>query len=238
MVKFQGEYFPYSEEDYRFLRERNVSVFRISESTLDILSKVLLKGVKIEKLLWGDVYPDLIESFKSGLSSQFEADGIYDFKREKNWLMIQTDTSDKENHVEYTNTCARFCNQLAEFMGRYGIRAKSEVKVKKGYTLTRILFVPDENIVPSFYFGCKEDYNAPMNFEFNLSPSARLRFSKRLTLNNEPTFAVGFEDKFGDQWQEAFSRGFPFAMMSAKDCEGAINFFIDLHNRLTVKRKV
>lgn len=236
LVKFQGEYFPYSEVDYRFLRDKGVSVFRISESTLDILSKVLLKGVKIEKHPWGQVYPTLIESFKSGLSSQFDEE-VYDFKHEKNWLMIKTDLSDEDTKEERVNTCSRFCNQLSEFMGRYGIRSKSEVKNRDGYTLTRIVFDPDENIIPSFYFGCREDYHAPMHFDFHLSPSARLRFSKRLNLNNEPTLAVAFEDKFGDHWQEAFSRGFPFNTMKAKDCEAAIAFFVSLHNRLTIKKK-
>ena len=238
LVKFKGEYFPKAEEDYRLLVDHKVPVFRISESTLEILRRVLLKGVRVEIETWSIVYPALLESFKASLLAQCDAKDIFSFKNEQNWLMIATDTTDENNATEYVNLGTRFYNQMAEFMGRYGIRAKIESKVRSDHVLTKIDFSPDASIVPSFYFGCKEDYNVPMEMMFNLGNSARLKFSKRLTIQGEPTFGVIFEDRFGDHWQEAFSRGFPFKLMKPQDCEAAINFFVDLHNRLTVKRKV
>ncbi len=238
LIRIQGEYFPRSEADYRLLRELHVPVFRISEKTLEVLNALLLKGVRVEIQQWGAVYPELLESFKSSLADSAEQQDVFGFFHEKNWLMIQTDTSDKATRERYVNTTSRFCNRLAEIMGRYGIRTAIELKERKGYQLSRLTFSHDENIVPSFYFGTKEDYNAPLTLDFNLSPNARLRFNKRLLINNEPTFSVVFEDRYGDHWQEVFSRGFPFSMMKAKDCEEAIGFFVDLHNRLTVKHKV
>lgn len=240
LVKFKGEYFPLEERDYRLMRSRNVSVFRLSESTLNILSNLLLKNVKIEQHPWGKVYPSLLNSFKASLK-QFSIESgsldIHTFKQEENWIMVMTDTSDESTKDANVLHCQQSCNQLSEFMGRYGLRTKIESKSKDGYQLTRLTFVPDENIVPSFYFGCREDYNAPLSFDFNLGKSAKLRFSKRLTLQGEPTFGVSFEDKFGDHYQEAFVRAFPFSHVSAKDCEGAIEFFVNLHARLTVLPK-
>ncbi len=237
LVKFQGEFFPLAEVDYRLLVERKVSVFRISESTLDILSKVLLKGVKIEQHSWGTVYPQLIQTFKDSFTGKSVDSDTFQFSHKQDWVIVMTDTSNPETAEENCNTCNQHCNQLREFMGRYGLQTKIETKKRDSSVLTRLTFVPDENIVPSFFFGCKEDYNAPLMLDFNLSSSARLRFSKRLTMQGEPTFALSFEDRFGDHFEEAFVRAFPFSSVSAKDCEHAIEFFVNLHSRLTVKKK-
>lgn len=236
LVKFQGEFFPLSESDYTLLCDHKVSVFRISSSTLEILSKVLLKGVKIEQHKWGTIYPKLLESFKKGLISSSAAD-THQFQHEKNWIMVQTDTSDPKTEEDNRNVCSRYTNRLSDFMGRYGIRTKVENKLRIDCSLTKLTFTPDENIVPSFYFGCKEDHNSPIDLNFNLSQSARLKFQKRLNLNGEPTLGVSFEDRFGDHYEEAFVRAFPFKSVSVEDCEFAIEFFINLHSRLTNKSK-
>lgn len=236
LVRFRGEYFPFSETDFRLLRERNVSVFRISESTLDILSRTLLKGVKIEQHPWSKVYSDIISSFQASLL-EASAEGVFQFKQEKNWMTIMVDTSDEETKESNLSACNRHVNQLTEYVGRYGIRAVQQEKDREGYRLVRITFNPDENIIPSFFFGCREDHNAPLFLELNLSSAARLKFQKRLNLNGEPTFAVAFEDRFGDHYAEAFTRGFPFSSLKPKDCEAAIEFFVNLHSRLTIKKK-
>ena len=237
LVKLQGEYFPLAEADYRLLRERNVSVFRITEDTLNILSSALLKGVKIEQHPWGKVYPKLLESFKQSLLSKATSDDAFGFKEETKTIIVMTDTSNPKTADSNKNECSQAANQLAEFMGRYGIRTKTDTKQKDGYSLTRLSFSLDENIVPSFYFGCKDDYNAPLFLDFNLSPVAKLKFSKRLSLNGSPTFSVTFEDRFGDHYEESFVRGFPFKDLLVKDCEAAIEFFVNLHSRLTIKPK-
>lgn len=232
LVKLKGQYFPLSEADYKLLCDKHVAVFRISEENLTLLSSILLKGVRIEQRLFRDVYPELLNAFIEGLNASSDEEGAYDFKHEANWILVRTETPDEETGESRLNAMHKFSNMLVEYMGRYGLRTKQESKTREKYVLTRLEFIPDPDIVPSFYFGNKEDYNTPLRMVFNMGKSARLVFNKRQNIGGEATMAITFEDRFGDHWQEAFTRAFPMSLLAEKDCTTAIEFFVELHGRV------
>ena len=223
LVSFRKELFPVKPSDYEILRENGVTVSRIQTDILPLLQRSLLKGIKIQVFPWVDVYELLVDHFIAHLPKP-----TYECIHEENWILINTDSIDKPDRQKLESRIS----QLTHYAGRYGFRVRFEHKEKKDkgsdYTLTRIVFLADPNMIPSFYFGSGESEDSTINFEFSLSPACRIRFLKRKSPAGVQSFTTIFEDKVGDTWVENTSRSFNFNYLKESDCRQAIGFFSHL----------
>lgn len=217
LVRFRGEYFPLAIRDWQLLNSRSLAVARISESSLQILKKTLLKGVKISFQPWATVYEQLLERFKDSFSADFAFDNA------ENWMLIRSEKNSQADKELSTRIAL-----LVRYCGRYGFRIAYMTKNRKDYNLTRLMFVPDKEVVPALHFNEGDLVDTPVELKFNLSPSCRVRFTKRKSPSGIPSLNVVFEDRFKDTWSETFSRGFNFSEIKKSDCDAAIGFFVAL----------
>lgn len=222
LVRFRKEYFPVTPSDLALLRKRQVSVARIAESSIVILSKTLLKGVKFKFHTWVELYSSLLDHFKSTFPEGF------DFEASENWILVRAEGDPKETQTVLQNRVAL----LSKYCGRYGFRIHHMTKDRKTYSLTKILFVPDRNLVPSMYFNTADSLDEPLNLKFHLSPSCRVVFTKKKSPSGIPCLKVVFEDRSGPDFTESFSRAFNFSDVTVEDCNAALNFFAELISRI------
>lgn len=226
LVKFRSEFFPLSVKDFELLQERGSAVFRMHETTLSILHRTVLKGLKITVHPWATVYPQLYGAFRNSLEKL--SGGAFETKAQSNWILIRNEQSDSLKEKLDISV-----NQLTQYMGRYGVRTARESKAREPYTLTRLLFTPDPELSPSLYFSDPPDKHLPVTFKFHFSEACRLQFRYK---TDKKTLGVLFEDKAGDDYRETFSRAFPISRLKEEDCLAGIDFFCNMISLLNAHR--
>lgn len=225
LVKFREFLFPLDLSDYHAMKERECTVFRMHESTVGILGRTLLKGLKIDIHPWKEVYPPLLERFKSKLTDS--EPGAFEIKSEANWVMTR-----HAPEAEIDKFLQATIDQLVSYMGRYGIKTLVEKKPREPYLLTRITFIPDPEIAPETFFVPEVSSRAPLEFKMRFSDACQLHFIQK---PETKTLSVSFEDRTGDEYRESFSRAFAFSRMKIEDCYAGIDFFSNLLSKIKAK---
>jgi hypothetical protein len=223
LVKFRGEYFCLDEASYHILRDHQVTVFRIKAQTLDLLRSTLLKKVKINVHPWSNVWPQMRDRFLSKLPKE----GI-ETNCDGNSILIGISKMLDPEEIQGADRYIQMrISQMQELIGRYGIRTVIKTKENTGYKMFKLLFVPDESIMPSFYFGLSP--KSPVTKYFYLSPTCRVEFTRKQSASGDNLIHLAFEDKLGDNWSQTVVRSFPIKNLKPSSIEEMLSFFILLH---------
>lgn len=223
LVAFKRELFPLRVNDLSLMKERGFTTSRISADAFEVLKTVFLKGVNISVLPWPEVYTRLLLRLQEVLPEP-----MYTFDSNGPIVVIHMDSIEREDRA----LLGRHLSSLQTYAGRYGFRVRIDDKVREDHILTRLTFAVDSNIIPAFYFG--EDHQPPPELElkWNVTPSCRLRFTKKMSSIKQPLFKVALEERGAEVWLESFARAFNFSHIKPEECKKAINFFMDLNSQI------
>ena len=228
LVSFKRELFPAQPSDFSLLKERGISVSRIPRDAFLVLQHTFLKGVHVEVTPWVDVFPLLLEQFQLSFD-----DSVYEFRQEGSHILVHAD-SVETRHIKFLESQVEL---LRKYAGRYGFRVRFETKVRKSSVISRLVFAVDPELIPGFYFGSGEDSKSEVDLTFHISASCRVIFIKKLSPIGVPSFNVAFEDKIGDKWHSAFSRGFNFSYLKSEECRKAVDFFAKINSLMTSSKR-
>jgi hypothetical protein len=229
LVVFKKTYFPVSKADLKVLIEHGVSSPKIDATVLDLLKSTLLRGVKISSITWAEAYQKLVEEFKASLLQH-----DCKFLQEDNWIIVSaprkgsTPEIKKEKEKIYVASLEARVSLFQKYCGRYGFKVFTQYKSKEDFHLTRLSIMYDRESITFLNYGSYDTPEEPLELDFFLTPSCKLRLAKASNHSGIPALRVTFEDKFGEGFSESFTRAFNLSQIRKKDCLAAISFFSTL----------
>lgn len=223
LVAYNGEYFPFKNEDLATLKQKYVFVFRIKEQLLDTLKPTLLKGVKVTVIDWQDLYPEVLSSFLASL------DEVAEYSDNGNKVDMRY-ASDEES-VKQVNVKI---DKFTRYLGRWGFKVRRENKPEQksngARLLTRLTILADENINPSYFFGTLNTDTKPKISAIHLSSSAKLELevSPSTLRPGANVLSIRFCDKVGDDWVPSLQRAFDTSSVKEEDLINTVKLLLAL----------
>lgn len=221
LTQVGDEFFPVTFQDLEILRKNHVLQTRIGRSSLSLLRRTLLKGVKIEVISGSSTILKLKEEFFRALSK----DKIK-FKDEKKDRFVVKILPNHQRTVDL------HLDTLRGYLIRYGISLTKSFRENPDHTLMRVALFQDPDVNPILGFKTPSTKDlTEQSFILNLSPVARLNLTYSPVPPSEQDkgmvrVKLSFEDKSGgDNWNESFSRSFDSKSLDRSEIE---NFAIRL----------
>lgn len=228
LVSRSDELFPYDDAAFQQMKAAGLTVFRLPAELLPTLQHSLLSRVPLRITPFRDVYVKFMEFF---IDTRLSAIPNLVAKPEQRLLYLAFDHAD----LELANPIIQ---EFGFVLGRYGVKVSRENRTVNGSdgkpqrSLVKLTCSPDPDINPSVYFK-DAIQSTDSSARLNLSGAAALVFNTRPSTMTPGRLAlsVSFEDKFGDEWVQAFVREFSLSGLDRAQLVGVFNYLLTVYNQ-------
>jgi hypothetical protein len=226
LIAFKGHLYPSTIEDYAYLKQRSVTVYRIPTASLGVIKKTRIPNAEITLVPFSTMWRPFVES----METQLEKFGSVRLVSPREVLVVLP--------AKYQEAVDKYLAKVGNFCRRYCIQTKIEKKQRikektdaegNKFTvkevLVRVTMDYNEEINNSYAFVNNPDDEPYV--ELTLAQSVKLRLV-RSYVGETPTLQVLIMDKNGDKWSEASNRSGIFSKIPKIDISNTANFLMEL----------